>query len=192
MNKHVHILKWSNLIQGLVMTDGDNQKNIWVNRSDCNFESPSKNSKKGWKRLNKNHLQKGGYTAIAEINATILLGTDYNGGSNFLAVTSNMLDFKFKTIPNPYRRAPFDRIVVRLNAKNELEVWSSLVFWNSESVKSLLMVSYDHGQTWKKVVEYDGTQLNLRLISMSNTITRNVYFTLKDRNGLRAKAMHIH
>ena len=192
VNKHVHILKWSKLIDGLVMTDGDNQKNIWVNKSDCYDKRFSDTSKTGWKKVNKNHLQKGGYTAIAESNDMLLLGTDYNGGTNFLAVTSNMLDFKFRVIPNPYRRAPFDRILVRLNAKNELEIWSSIVFWNSKSAKSLLMVSYDHGLTWRKVIEYDGSQLNLKLISMSNRITKKIYLILEDRNGLKAKAMRIH
>src|SRR5690606_27128769 len=41
INKHVHILHWSNIINGLILTDGDNQKNIWINKSKTKFDTPS-------------------------------------------------------------------------------------------------------------------------------------------------------
>lgn len=192
VNKHVHIIKWSRVVNGLVLTDGDNQKNIWINRSDSCFDKIAMDDTLGWKKLNKVHIQKGGYTAVVETRNEILFGTDYNGGTNFLVSTKDMERFSSQVVPNPYRRAVFDRIVLRKNRKEKIEMWCSIVFGNSNRVRSLLIMSNDMGRSWKKILEYDGTKMDLRIISMSNKLSDKVYFTLKSRNGEEATAMQIH
>jgi photosystem II stability/assembly factor-like uncharacterized protein len=33
INKHIHLIKWSKNYGGLIMTDGDNKKKMWINKS---------------------------------------------------------------------------------------------------------------------------------------------------------------
>ena len=192
INKHVHILKWSNVISGLILTDGDNKKNIWVNMSNIQFEHSSSSPKLGWKKLNKYHIQKGGYTGIAELNDKIIFGSDYAGGTNFLISTSDMIKFDEKVIPDPYRRAIFNRIAIRRNKKNEYEIWSVISFKHSKRIRSLVMLSTDSGKTWKKIIEYDGTQFEIRMISNSREISKELYLLIKDKNKNMVTTMFIH
>ncbi|MCF7560368.1 hypothetical protein L3X39_06915 [Sabulilitoribacter multivorans] len=181
VNKHIHILKWSNVVNGLIMTDGDNQKNIWLNKSNKYFNRLSSTPELGWKKLNKYHIQKGGYTGIAELNNKILFGTDYNGGTNFLISTKDMICFDKKVIPNPYRRSTFNRIAIRRNKLNKLEIWSNIRFKHNKKIKSLVMLSIDDGETWKKIIEYDGTQFEIDIISNSRKVITEIYLLIKDK-----------
>ena len=181
INKHIHILKWSHLIQGLIMTDGDNQKNIWINQSRLYFDQRHKDPTKGWKKINKNHIQKGGHTAIAEVNGKILFGTDYNGGTNFIISTSDMSVFKDQVLPNPYRRAIFNRIVVKCDNAGSNQLWAVTRFRHHNGIKSLVAMSADQGRHWKKIIEYDATNWEINLISNSKNPVAMVYLSIHNR-----------
>lgn len=192
INKHIHILKWSKVINGLILTDGDNQKNIWINTSIRQFADASLSLNSGWKKLNRNHIEKGGHTGIVELNDKILFGSDYNGGTNFLISTSDMIHFDEKVLPNPYRRAIFKRMKIRINENNDLEVWSVIEFRHSSRVKSLVMMSTDAGNTWNKIIEYDGTQFEVFIMSDSLEIARELYLIIIDENQKTAKTIYVH
>ena len=183
INKHIHILQWSNLIQGLIMTDGDNQKNIWINQSNRYFDQKHVDPTKGWKKINKNHIQKGGHTAIAELDDRILFGTDYNGGTNFIISTRDMNVFKDQVLPNPYRRAIFNRIVVKCNNTGSNQLWAVTRFRHHHGIKSLVTMSVDQGQHWKKVIEYDATNWEINLISNSKDPINQIYLSVKNRSN---------
>jgi len=192
INKHIHIIKQSNLINGLIMCDGDNQKNIWVNKSEKIFEV-SKNSKSGWKKINKYHINKGGYTGVVETKNKLIFGTDYNGGTNSLISTTNMIEFEEKIIPDPYRRAYFLRIVknkTSSSAKNE--IWATTLFKHSSKVKSLLMMSNDNGDSWYKVIEFDGSRFELNIINDATNDLDKLYFTVFDKKLNMKNTFNIH
>ena len=192
INKHVHIIKWSDVINGLILTDGDNQKNIWINTSESQFEKSALSPRSGWKKINKNHISKGGYTGFAELQDKIYLGTDYNGGTNFLISTNDMVEFESKVIPNPYRRAISDRLTVRMDEKGAYELWSTLQFGHSGSVRNLVMVSKNRGETWEKIMEYDGTKFEISLISNSKDIAKELFLLIEDRKNKTASTLCIH
>jgi len=183
INKHIHILKWVNNIQGLILTEGDNKKGVWVNKSLKQFKTRTKSSKNGWKKTTKVHIQKGGYTGIIETKNKILLGTDYNGGTNFLVITENLRKKQSLVIPNPYRRSIFHRFVDRIDKNKNEEIWASLIFKESNKAKSLIMMSRDSGDTWTKVVEYDGTQFEIHFILTSPSIQKEQYISLIDKKN---------
>ena len=192
VNKHVHLLQWSPVIDGLVMTDGDNQKNLWINCSDAHFNNISDNPSQGWKKINRFHHHKGGYTGFVEVNGTLLFGTDYNGGTNFIVSSQDMIQFREEVVPDPYRRAMFNRIALRKASDGSTEIWASLLFKNSRKVKSLLMVSTNNGKSWTKVIEYNGTSFELKIISSSNSLYNELCLLVKDRNSDNIRSYIIH
>jgi len=175
VNKHIHIIKWSNIINGLILSEGDNKKRIWFTKSNTNLNSTSNISKDGWKKVNKYHIQKGGHTAVVELNGEIIFGSDYMGGTNFLISTKDMLRFNEKVVPNPHRRCLFRRMIVRINKNGESEIWGNLNFEYGMGAKCLIMVSIDSGNTWRKVIQYDGKKFKVRMISYSNHIAKELY-----------------
>ena len=178
VNKHIHIIKWSNLINGLILSEGDNKKRIWFTKSNTNLNTTSNISEDGWKKVNKCHIQKGGHTAMVELNGEIIFGSDYMGGTNFLISTKDMLRFNEKVVPNPHRRCLFRRMIVRINKHDESEIWTNLSFEYGGGVKCLIMVSINSGKTWRKVIQYNGKQFKARIISDSNHITKELYILL--------------
>ncbi|MDC6355730.1 MULTISPECIES: hypothetical protein [Robiginitalea] len=181
VNKHVHIIKWSNILKGLILTDGDNQKNTWINISEYQFDKPSSYAYLGWKKLNKYHIQKGGHTGIAELHDQIFFGSDYMGGTNFFIKTNDMKRFTPTVIPNPYRRSIFNRIAIRKSQHQKYEIWSGLKFEHSGNLRSLIMVSTDLGETWERIIEYDGTQFDVLIISNSVEIASELHLVIKDK-----------
>ena len=175
VNKHIHIIKWSNIINGLILSEGDNKKRIWFTRSDTNLNTTSNTSEDGWKKVNKYHIQKGGHTSMVELNGEILFGSDYMGGTNFLISTKDMLQFNEKVVPNPHRRCLFRRMMVRINQDDKSEIWANLNFEYGGGVKCLIMVSIDSGRTWEKVIQYNGKQFKARIISYSNHTAEELY-----------------
>lgn len=180
INKHIHILKWSYSLNGLIMTDGDNQKNIWFNSSKTEFHKISSDASTGWKKLNKRHIDKGGHTSFNELDGEIYLGTDYNGGTNFLSKTKDLVNYQSKVVPNPYRRSVFQRIAIRKCQNGSHEVWASLKFKHSSKVRSLLMMSRDNCATWNKIIEYDGTTVQVDIISESVQSTNKIYLSVRE------------
>ena len=62
-----------------------------------------------------------------------------------------------------------------VNKKGESEIWTNLNFEYGVGVKCLIMVSIDSGKTWRKVIQYNGKQFKVRIISYSNHITKELY-----------------
>lgn len=171
VNKHIHIVKYSSLINGLVLTDGDNKKLLWINNSSHYESITNGNQTKGWKKITKYHLQTGGYSAMVELDNKVIFGSDYLGGTNFLITTKDMNLFHKQIVPDPYRRSFFTNMVVRKNNSGIHEIWAVLHSSFSSKTKSLLMFSANSGKSWKKVIEYDGTTNDLSITSSSiNTI----------------------
>ncbi|WP_128543388.1 exo-alpha-sialidase [Larkinella soli] len=167
VNKHIHIVKYSPLLKAVVLTDGDNKKRIWLNRSLQDFGILGKTRESGWNLLHSFHIQTGGYTSMVEAGNTVLLGSDYLGGTNFLMSTVDGLNYRRQVIPDPYRRCPLINMVTRKTAGGT-ETWALLHCSISSGTRCLLMVSSDEGRTWKRVLDYDGKKAEVRLVSSSD------------------------
>lgn len=173
-NKHVHIVKYSRILNKVMVADGDNYKRLWLSDplDGTNFEYPN------WRSVNKFHIQMGGYTAVVESNGKILFGTDYQGGTNFLVETTDGKKFSKKIIPDPYRRSPIDNMVLRKSKAGE-EIWANLPF-STASTKCLLMYTANNGKTWNKVFDYNRSTHTVWLINSSTEISDELYFSVED------------
>ena len=181
INKHVHLVKYSGLLNKILMADGDNQKKLWVSDS---LSSAGLKNPKNWKLVNKFHIQMGGYTSIAETSEKLFLGTDYQGGSNFIVETTDGNTFTKQILPDPYRRSPIDNMIQR-KSKEGNEIWANLPY-SAANGKSLLMYTVNGGRSWNKVVEYSRAIYRVWIISSSNESTDELYFSIEDsRNGDR-------
>jgi len=181
INKHVHLVKYSGLLNKILMADGDNQKKLWVSDS---LSSADLKNPKNWKLVNKFHIQMGGYTSIAETSEKLFLGTDYQGGSNFIVETTNGNTFTKQILPDPYRRSPIDNMIQR-KSKEGNEIWANLPY-SAANGKSLLMYTVNGGKSWNKVVEYSRAIYTVWIISSSNESTDELYFSIEEsRNGDR-------
>jgi hypothetical protein len=177
-NKHVHIVKYSRLLNRLMMADGDNYKKLWL--SDPLDASDPENP--NWKPVNRFHIQMGGYTSVVESDGRIFFGTDYQGGTNFIVETTDGKKFTKKIIPDPYRRSPIDNMVLRKSKAGE-EIWANLPF-STPNTKCLLMYTVDNGKSWNKVFEYNRSTHTVWLINSSTQISDELYFSVED---LRSK-----
>ena len=173
-NKHVHLVKYSKLLNKLLMADGDNKKKLWISNS-LN-SGGSKNPQ--WKPVNKFHIQMGGYTSVVENDEKILFGTDYQGGTNFIVETRDGIIFNKKIVPDPYRRSPINNMVQR-KSKRGNEIWANLPFSTSGS-KCLLMFTANGGKSWNRVIEYDQNTHKIWLVNSSNEIADVFYFSIED------------
>ena len=180
INKHVHLVKYSRLLDRVLMADGDNQKKLWVSQP-MNSSVPS--SPNGWKPVNKFHIQMGGYTSIVESDGKILFGTDYQGGTNFLVETTDGVKFTKRIVPDPYRRSPIDNMVLRKSRKGQ-EIWANLPYSTANS-KCLLMYTDDDGESWNKFIEYNRATHKAWILSSSNEASDVIYISVentKDKN----------
>jgi hypothetical protein len=172
-NKHVHLVKYSRLLNKLLMADGDNKKKLWISDS---LNSSDLNPK--WNPINKFHIQMGGYTSIAENKEKILFGTDYQGGTNFVVETRDGEKYDKRIVPDPYRRSPIMNMV-RRKSKNGNEIWAYLPYSTSKT-KCLLMYTVNGGESWNKVIEYRGSTHKVWLVSSSNEPADELYFSIED------------
>jgi len=173
-NKHVHIVRYSKLLDRLIVADGDNYKRLWLS-------APLKGSsaeKPNWKAVNRFHIQMGGYTSVVESDGKISFGTDYQGGTNFIVETTDGKKFTKRIIPDPYRRSPIDNMVLR-KSKSGDEIWANLPFSTSNS-KCLLMYTGDNGKSWNRVFEYNRSTHTVWLINSSTDISNELYFSVED------------
>ncbi len=174
-NKHVHLVKYSRLLNKILMADGDNKKKLWV--SDSLSSSDLMNPNK-WKPVNRFHIQMGGYTSVVESDGKILFGTDYQGGTNFIVETRDGEKFDKRIVPDPYRRSPIDNMVVR-KSRTGNEIWANLPY-STAHTKCLLMYTVDGGRSWNKVIEYNRATHKVWLISSSNEIAEELYFSIEN------------
>lgn len=179
VNKHVHIVKWSKLLNSLILADGDNKKKLWINKSK-NYDKIAKSPLDGWVDLTGRHINKGGYTAMVETDKEIIFGSDYLGGTNFIIKTSDMLNFEYQVIPDPYRRGLF-RNMVTTNYKGKFLIWANSYSAYGKKTKSLIMVSSDAGNSWGKVIEYDGTKIDIIILNNSGSSLKELYLEIRNK-----------
>lgn len=180
INKHIHLVKYSQLFDRLFMADGDNYKKLWVSER-LNSAKP-KAGRAIWRPVNQFHIQMGGYTSVVENDGKIVFGTDYQGGTNFLVETSDGGTYTSRVVPDPYRRSPINNMVRRQSEQGS-EIWASLPH-SLGNTKCLLMYSDDGGKSWNRVLEYQKGIHNVSLINSSRDSVDEVYLSIKDlRNG---------
>lgn len=175
INKHVHIVRYSKLLDRLMVADGDNYKKLWISGplDSFDFENPN------WIPITQYHIQMGGYTGVVEDNEKIFFGTDYQGGTNFIVETSDGKKFTKKVVPDPYRRSPIDNMVLR-RSKEGYEIWANLPF-SAPGTRCLLMYSDDGGSSWNKVFEYSRSTHSVWLISSSRETTDALYVSVQNQ-----------
>ncbi|MGI0016767.1 MAG: exo-alpha-sialidase, partial [Nitrososphaera sp.] len=180
INKHVHLVKYSKLLNKLFVADGDNKKKLWVSDSvkSCDVK------KLKMTPVNTFHIQMGGYTSIAETDDKLFFGTDYQGGTNFIVETTDGENFAQRIVPDPYRRSPINNMIQR-KSKKANEIWAQLPF-STANTKCLIMYTVNGGRTWTKIIEYNGATHKVSFISSSHETTDEFYFSIEDsRNGDR-------
>ncbi|QHV94680.1 WD40/YVTN/BNR-like repeat-containing protein [Spirosoma endbachense] len=187
VNKHVHLVKYSLYLNSLFLTDGDNKKQVWLNRTLTQLGQPANNHGDGWHRLNQTHYQQGGYLSMAELNGRVFLGSDYLGGTNFIVSTTDGERFQKQIIPDPYRRSPVMNMLTRRTNTGQTELWAVLHNSITSSTRSLLMFSSDGGQTWTRVIDYDGTRHEIKLVSASPKLIDQVHFAIITKAGNQFK-----
>lgn len=181
VNKHVHLVKYSRLLNKVFMADGDNYKKLWVSDAldSAGLQDPSR-----WIPITKVHIQMGGYTAVTETDEKILFGTDYQGGTNFVVESSNGERFEKRVVPDPYRRSPIINMVQRRAGRGN-EIWAYLPY-SVAGTKCLLMYSADGGRSWNKLIEYSKSRHKVWLVNSSNEVPDVLYFSIEDlQSGAR-------
>ncbi|MVM28711.1 exo-alpha-sialidase [Spirosoma sp. HMF4905] len=177
VNKHIHLVKYCVRLNAVLLTDGDNKKQVWMNMLLTNFNTQAGRQRDGWRLINKYHYQTGGYTAMAETNEAVLFGSDYLGGTNFIVRTVDGHQFKKLVLPDPYRRSPVMNMVTRQAGAGH-ELWAASYSCLADDAKSLLMCTKDSGKTWTRVIEFDGAKNEVRLISSSRNPTSALYISV--------------
>lgn len=174
-NKHVHLVKYSTLLNRLFVTDGDNNKRLWASPP---LDAGNWRCLETWTRVTRSHIQTGGYTSVVETDRELLFGSDYQGGTNFLVSTNDARTYDKRIVPDPYRRSPIDNMVQR-RSKNGVEVWANLPYC-TPNTKCLLMFADASGGRWRKVIEYTRRTHKVSLISSSREIANDLYFAVED------------
>ena len=175
VNKHIHLLRYSPALKKLILTEGDNHKRIWVKKDD-QFTHESMDNLANWETFTRHHIQMGGYTAMAEVNNKIVFGSDYMGGTNFVVTTEDLKKYKRKIIPDPWRRGWITNMIVTRDNK----IWATSMYMYSSKNRSILMFSQDEGETWNKVLDYDGTKYLVDIISSSIKNQDTLYIKIRE------------
>jgi len=173
VNKHVHLVKWSSVLKGLILTDGDNLKKMWFTSSD-KYKQICKKGTNGWVDKSKRHVCKGGYTGFAETADKVFLGSDYMGGTNFIVSTTDLQNYCCKVVPDPYRRGII-RNIVSLKRNGLYQIWLNIHCSFSSKVKSAIVCSLDNGNTWKLAVSYNGMKVDFSILNNSSSDFENLY-----------------
>lgn len=189
VNKHIHLVQYSPLINALFLMDGDNTKQAWINTELSHLDRQATTRNAGWHLLNRHHFQTGGYTSMAETKEAVLFGSDYLGGTNFMVRTENGLQFERLVLPDPYRRSPIMNMTSRETATGT-EVWAMSYSCLSSKDKSLLMYTRDSGKTWVRVLEFDGTKNEVRLVSSSRHPSDTLYISITTFDSQLKKHRH--
>ncbi|MFA6114280.1 MAG: hypothetical protein WC729_09805 [Sphingomonas sp.] len=179
VNKHVHMVRYCRTIDAVILTDGDNKKQLWIGRP-MNGLSGLKHMK--WRLTNRFHIQTGGYTALVEYRDKMVFGTDYMGGTNFIIESHDGERLAKSALPDPYRRCPILGMALR-SGKQGIEIWTVLHDSCFEGTKSLVMLSRDGGRSWIKAIEYDGSQYKVEIASSSSTTMNELYVSAYDCAG---------
>ncbi|WP_381506590.1 beta propeller repeat protein [Spirosoma flavum] len=189
VNKHIHLVKYCTRLKAILLTDGDNKKQVWVNSALAHFNKHAGNQKDGWHLINKYHHQTGGYTSMAETKEAVLFGSDYLGGTNFIVKTSDGKQFEKLVLPDPYRRSPVMNMIAHQSTFGT-EIWAASYSCLSGDAKSLLMCTNDSGKSWARVIEFDGTRHEVRLASSSNNPSSTPYISITEFGNQQDQHRH--
>ncbi len=182
INKHVHIIRYCETLKRLVLADGDNKKKVWLSNT---LEESRLHEVGGWQPLNRTHIQMGGYISSAEVDGVLYLGTDYQGGTNFMVTTKDGKHFDKQIVPDPYRRSPIDNMGQRASKRGN-EVWANLPY-STPRTKCLLMFTRDGGKSWERLFSYNGATHKVWLLSSANGIADQLFFSVENlKTGERA------
>jgi hypothetical protein len=69
--------------------------------------------------------------------------------------------------------------MVPRKAKHGTEVWANLPF-STARTKCLLMFTRDNGETWNKVIDYDGAAHKVWLLNAADGVSDTLYFSVQD------------
>ena len=189
VNKHIHLIKYCTRLNSILLTDGDNKKQVWVNKALAHFNKQANRQKEGWRLVNKYHHQTGGYTSMAETDEAVLFGSDYLGGTNFIVKTYDGEHFSKLVLPDPYRRSPVMNMIARQSSSGS-EVWATSYSCLSGDAKSLLMCTKDSGKTWARVIEFDGTKNEVRLANSSQHQSDTLYISVTEFGNQQSQHRH--
>lgn len=183
VNKHIHVVRYSETTKSLLLTDGDNHKKLWFNHSLSAFDRFARFLPgEGWKLVNQLHLSKGGYTSAIDGRSTLLLGSDYMGGTNFIVRTRDGRRFDSRILPDPYRRAPIMNMV-RIDTVQGPEIWASAYYSIGGTNRCVLLYTRDDGETWHRFLDYDGSIFAAELVSQSPGRVSYFYLTITGPSG---------
>lgn len=191
VNKHVHLVKYSHQLKLLFLTDGDNKKQFWVKRINELSKSTQGIKNEGWELLNRFHHQTGGYTSMAETGKAVLFGSDYLGGTNFIVRTLDGKEFSKLVLPDPYRRSPIMNMTAVKRSSSETEVWAASYCCISRTSKSLLMRTKDSGKSWDRVLDFEGLQNEVRIVSSSYHTPSTLYISITCFERISGKNRHL-
>lgn len=181
VNKHVHVVKYCARLNAVILTDGDNKKQVWVNSALNHFNKKASKPKEGWRLLTRYHHQTGGYTAMAETPEAVLFGSDYLGGTNFIVRTADGKRLKKLVLPDPYRRSPVMNMITRQSSSGT-EIWACSYSCLSSEARSVLMVTKDSGKSWTPLLDFDGTRHEVRLVSSCAPTSGVLYMSITKFN----------
>lgn len=146
-------------------------------------------AKTGWRLLTRFHHQTGGYLSMAETRQKVLFGSDYLGGTNFIVNTTDGRRLQKQVLPDPYRRSPVMNMVCRQSASGT-EIWAASYSCLSDNAKSLIMCTQDAGKTWNRVLDFDGTKNEVRLVNSSHYPSEELLISITEFAGESNKARH--
>jgi hypothetical protein len=92
-----------------------------------------------------------------------------------------MAEIYKRIVPDPYRRSPIDNMVQR-KSRTGNEIWANLPY-STANTKCLLMYTADGGRSWNKVIEYNRATHKVWLISSSDEIADELYFSIENLNN---------
>ncbi|GAB3896827.1 hypothetical protein GCM10028803_14630 [Larkinella knui] len=187
VNKHVHLVKYCALLNSVLLTDGDNKKQLWMNAALAQPEPDQPEN--GWRLLTKYHHQTGGYTSMAETATGVLFGSDYLGGTNFIVKTTDARRFEKQVLPDPYRRSPVMNMVTR-HSPAGTEIWAASYSCLSDNARSLIMCTKDAEKTWTRVLDFDGTKNEVRLVNSSRDRSDALFISVTEFGGNEAQHRH--
>lgn len=114
---------------------------------------------------------------MAETDTNVLFGSDYLGGTNFIVSTSDGKKFDKLVLPDPYRRSPVMNMITRKSSTGK-EIWASSYSCLAGDAKSLLMCTKDSGKSWAKVIDFAGTQNEIRIVNSSCIASAELYISV--------------
>ena len=189
VTKHIHLVKYCTLLKSVLLTDGDNKKQVWINSTLSHYNKQANRQTKGWHLINKFHHQTGGYMSMAETDEAVLFGSDYLGGTNFIVRTLDGKKFQKLVLPDPYRRSPVMNMCTRQSSAGN-EIWAVSYSCLSGTAKSLLMYTKDSGNSWTKVIEFDGTKHEVRIVNSSSIPSDALYISITEYGNEPSQHKH--